>query len=154
MFSLRAIPVQKAITTTLTRCLSTSSPSRLLAIPTIKLPTTPLRQTPRIPRRLAQAPFTRTYASKSSADSLIETLQDQYFTARDEFEIASEETEKKSVYGAGDREAAREELDKLKSMFEDACKGENGEEIKKRIGNRIRELDNAVQALERSALEE
>lgn len=58
------------------------------------------------------------------------------------------------MYGQGDREAAREELDKLKEMFEDACRGSDGEEVRRRIGGRIRELDNAVQALERSALEE
>ena len=96
----------------------------------------------------------RNYAEKSSADDLIEEIQEQYATARDEFEIATEETEKKSVYAADDRAAAREELDNLKEMFEEAVLGEDGEEVKRRIGQRIRELDQAVQALETSALNE
>lgn len=95
----------------------------------------------------------RHYSSKSSADALIEEIQDQYAVARDEFEISTEETEKKSVYAQADREAAREELDKLKEMYEKALEGSDGEEVKSRIGNRIRELDHAVQALEESAVE-
>lgn len=94
----------------------------------------------------------QSYSTKSSADAVIEEIQDQYATARDEFEIASEETEKKSVYAADDRAAAREELDKLKSMFEEALQGPDGEEIKGRVGQRIRELDNAIQAMEQSAM--
>jgi hypothetical protein len=58
------------------------------------------------------------------------------------------------VYAEGDRAAAREELDKLKEMFNKAVEGENGEEVRSRIGQRIRELDNAVINLEKSALEE
>ncbi|KUJ16129.1 uncharacterized protein LY89DRAFT_685170 [Mollisia scopiformis] len=96
----------------------------------------------------------RQYSTKSSADSLIEDIQEQYATARDEFEIAAEETEKKSVYAADDRAAAREELDKLKSMYEEALRGADGEEIKSRVGQRIRELDSAVQAMEKSAMED
>jgi hypothetical protein len=85
---------------------------------------------------------------------LIAEIQDQYATARDEFEIATEETEKKSVYAADDRAAAREELDKLKEMFEKAVAGSDGQEVQKRVGQRIRELDNAVQGLEKAALED
>jgi ribonuclease HI len=96
----------------------------------------------------------RTYASKTSADDVIEEIQEQYATARDEFEIATEETEKKSIYAADDRAAAREELDNLKEMYGKALEGEDGEEVKRRIGQRIRELDHAVQALEQSALED
>ena len=58
------------------------------------------------------------------------------------------------MYAESDRQAAREELERLKEMYEDALKGEDGEEVQRRIGQRIRELDQAVQALERSALEE
>ena len=68
--------------------------------------------------------------------------------------MAAEETEKKTVYAADDRGAAREELDKLKEMYEEALAGTDGEEIKRRIGQRIRELDNAVQAMEQSAVED
>lgn len=96
----------------------------------------------------------RGYAEKTSADDIIEEIQEQYATARDEFEIACEETEKKSVYGADDRAAAREELDRLKEMFQKALEGSDGEEVKRRVGQRIRELDNAVEALEKSALED
>ncbi|KAK0119769.1 hypothetical protein ONS95_011203 [Cadophora gregata] len=105
--------------------------------------------------RNISAPLTsqRHYSAKSSADSIIEEIQDQYAVARDEFEISTEETEKKSVYAQADREAAREELDKLKGMYEKALQGSDAEEIKSRIGNRIRELDHAVQALEESAVE-
>jgi len=58
------------------------------------------------------------------------------------------------VYAADDRAAAREELDKLKTMYEEALGGSDGEEIKGRVGQRIRELDNAVQAMEKSAMED
>jgi hypothetical protein len=103
---------------------------------------------------LSKPLLSRTYVDKTSADTLIEDLQDQYATARDEFEMAAEETEKKTVYAADDREAAREELDKLKEMYEEALAGEDGEEIKRLIGQKIRELDNAVEAMEKSALED
>ncbi|KAH8596125.1 hypothetical protein B0O99DRAFT_492410, partial [Bisporella sp. PMI_857] len=96
----------------------------------------------------------RGYASKSTADELIEAITEQYGTARDEFEIATEETDRKTVYAAEDRAAAREELDKLKAMYQEALEGENGEEIKRRIGQRIRELDAGVVELERRALED
>ena len=96
----------------------------------------------------------RSFAAKSTADELIDEIQEQYATARDEFEIATEETEKKSVYAADDRAAAREELDKLKAMFEKAVEGSEGEEVQRRVGQRIRELDNAVEGLEKAALDE
>ncbi|CZS89169.1 uncharacterized protein RAG0_00599 [Rhynchosporium agropyri] len=95
----------------------------------------------------------RHYSAKSSADTLIEEINDQYAVARDEFEISTEETEKQSIYAQADRDAAREELDKLKEMYEKALQGSDGEEIRSRIGGRIRELDHAVQALEESATE-
>lgn len=65
-----------------------------------------------------------------------------------------EETEKKSVYAADDREAANKELGKLKELYEEALKGENGEEVKRRVGNRIRELENAIKSMEELALED
>ncbi len=102
---------------------------------------------------LPQLQTRRAYASHTPADSIIATLEDQYGTARDEFEIATEETEKKSVYAAADREAAREELDKLKEMYGQALRGADGEEVKRRVGHRLRELENAVEALERAAQE-
>jgi hypothetical protein len=88
------------------------------------------------------------------ADEIIEEIQEQYATAKDEFEIATEETEKKSVYAADDRGAAKEELEKLKELYNKALEGDSAEEVKRRVGQRIRELDSAVDALEKSALED
>jgi len=99
-------------------------------------------------------PFTSSSTHAKTADALLEDLQDQYATARDEFEIATEETEKKTVYAADDREAARKEFDALKDMFESACAGPHGEEVKRRVGQRVRELENALKGLEISALED
>jgi hypothetical protein len=42
----------------------------------------------------------------------------------------------------------------LKEMFEQALAGSEGEEVQRRVGQRIRELDNAVEGLERAATEE
>ena len=73
------------------------------------------------------------------------------------FEIASEETEKKTVYAADDRAAAQAELQKLKAAFDDAVQDsapEVGTEIKARVGQRIRELDRAVEAMNEMAMED
>lgn len=121
------------------------------------------RSIPRQPNTILSLHHIRTYATPTSspassspqtADSILEELQDQYATARDEFEIATEETEKKTVYAADDREAARQEFDALKQMFEDACSGPHGDEVKRRVGQRVRELENALKGLEIAALEE
>jgi len=58
------------------------------------------------------------------------------------------------VYAADDRAAAREELNKLKGLVEDALKGGEGEEVKRRVGQRIRELESAVVEMERKGLED
>ncbi len=42
-------------------------------------------------------------------------------------------------------------MNKLKELFEEALEGPDGEEVKSRVGSRIRELENAVVNLERSA---
>jgi hypothetical protein len=59
------------------------------------------------------------------------------------------------VYAAGDREAAQEELAKLKNKFEEVMVSnlplDVREEVKKRTSHRIRELDNAMKALEEKA---
>lgn len=84
-------------------------------------------------------------------------LFDSYATARDEFEIAAEETEKQTVYAQDDRDAAREELTKLQEAYTAYVEGEDkalGDEIKRRIGQRIRELENAVTAMEEMAIEQ
>ncbi|KAI9732987.1 MAG: hypothetical protein M1834_003530 [Cirrosporium novae-zelandiae] len=90
-------------------------------------------------------------SNKSPVDEKMEELQELYATARDEFEIAAEETEKVTVYAAEDRVAAREELDNLKEAYQDALKGEYGAEVERRVGQRVRELENAVNNLEELA---
>ncbi|KAL2438860.1 hypothetical protein ABEF95_014520 [Exophiala dermatitidis] len=96
-------------------------------------------------------------AQSPTADALMEHLTELYSTAKDEFEIAAEETEKKTVYAADDREAAQEALKALKDAFEKAVKEsdpEVGKEIQSRVGQRIRELENAVKAMEEMAMED
>ena len=85
---------------------------------------------------------------------MLELIGDRYATAKDEFEIASEETEKKTVYAADDRVAAHEELAKFKAAFEEAIKDEGGAEVQNRIGQRVRELENAVKAMDEMAKED
>ena len=87
------------------------------------------------------------HANKAHSDS-------SYATAKDEFEIASEETDKKTVYAADDRAAAEEELVKLKTAYDTAIRGEGGEEIQHRIGGRMRELEMAVEAMNERAKED
>jgi len=87
----------------------------------------------------------------------MEEITDLYGTARDEFEIAAEETVKKTVYAEDDRAAAREELDKLKEAYRAVIEGSDrgvAEEVKRRVGGRVRELESAVVAMEEAALEE
>lgn len=77
-----------------------------------------------------------------------------YATAKDEFEIAFEETEKKTVYAADDRVAAREELARFKEAYEKAVGSVDGEQIRTRIGSRVRELERAVEVMEEKAMED
>ena len=68
--------------------------------------------------------------------------------------IAMEETEKVSVYAEEDRKAAREELEKVKEAFQKVVGGEDqelAEEVKRRVGQRIRELEQGVAAMEELA---
>ena len=80
-----------------------------------------------------------------------------YAEVKDEFEIAVESTEANAVYAQSDRDATREELEKLKKAWTEALKME--EEVKqdlmkRPIGQRIRELENAVEELERQGRED
>lgn len=84
----------------------------------------------------------------SPADAAIDQITELYATARDEFEIALEETEKVSVYAESDRQAAREELSKVQQAYAKAVEGEYGEEVRRRVGHRIRELEQGVAAME------
>ena len=80
-----------------------------------------------------------------------------YATAKDEFEIAVEETEKKTVYATDDRVAAREALQLLKDEYQKAIRESSPEvaqEITNRVWQRIRELENAITALEESVTED
>lgn len=77
-----------------------------------------------------------------------------YATAQDEFEIASESTAENRVYAQEDRDAAREELEKFKAAFEKAVRGASGDEIQRRVGQRLRELEAAILDMEKRAMEE
>jgi hypothetical protein len=94
-------------------------------------------------------------ATPPTADALVETLTDLYGTARDEFEIAAEETEKKTVYAADDRAAAREAFEELQNTYEGSLKEatpETAQEVQRRVGQRVRELEHALKGLEEAAL--
>jgi hypothetical protein len=154
MFSLRTVSARGASVSFCTHCLrGNRSTFRAFSVSHFQPSSSAPNPTQTIRQRTPH-PQIRTFSAKSTADSILEEIQEQYATARDEFEIATEETEKKSVYAEGDRAAAREQLDALKIMFEKACEGPDGNEVKRRVGQRIRELDNAVVALEESALED
>ncbi|MCJ1330187.1 hypothetical protein MMC10_006870 [Thelotrema lepadinum] len=126
----------------------------IVSINTCHQLSSPFRQ----PKLQVKRPQTRTYATpRSLADEKIEEIQEQYATAKDEFEIAVEETEKKSIYAAEDRAAAQEELQGLKELFDEAVASsdpDTGKEIRTRVGQRIRELDSAIQGLEETAKED
>lgn len=103
----------------------------------------------------SHSPVTRRYVSSSghaAADKIANRLQQMYAEARDEFEIAVESTEAHAVYAQSDRDATREELEKLKRAWQEALFGpaEVVEDLKKRpIAQRIRELENALEGLEK-----
>ena len=66
-----------------------------------------------------------------------------------------EETEKVSVYAEEDRKAAREELTKVQEAYRSVVEGPDeglAEEVQKRIGQRIRELEHGVQNMEEMAM--
>ena len=156
MFALRSLPARAGRNSIRAQCLRlnrTSTRSLSLLCTNASRPATHPQFVLK-PHSSFLLPSSRKFATKSTADELIEDIQEQYATARDKFEIATEETEKKTVYAADDRAAARQELDKLKEMFQQALAGSEGEEVQRRIGQRIRELDNAVRGLEKAALEE
>ncbi|KAH5371509.1 hypothetical protein HBI48_038480 [Parastagonospora nodorum] len=87
-------------------------------------------------------------------DAVIEQISDMYGTAKDEFEIASEESEKNTTYAPDDRAAAREELDRLVEYYNGVLQGDRvvAEEVKRRVGGRIRELVAGVERMEEEAM--
>ncbi|OQO12899.1 hypothetical protein B0A48_02363 [Cryoendolithus antarcticus] len=128
-----------------------------------------LSSTSPIPRLPTPQPLAiRTYASvssppsfgssnKSTADAAIEHITELFATAQDEFEIAMEETEKVSVYAQADRDAAREELGKVQEAYRKVVESgdvEVAEEVKRRVGHRIRELEGGVDRMEKMAIEQ
>ncbi|KAF2211455.1 hypothetical protein CERZMDRAFT_26638, partial [Cercospora zeae-maydis SCOH1-5] len=69
--------------------------------------------------------------------------------------IAMEETQKASIYAEDDRKAAREELKRVQEAYNVVLNGTDQElanEVKRRIGQRIRELEQGVAAMEELAL--
>ncbi|KAM0716130.1 hypothetical protein Q7P37_008644 [Cladosporium fusiforme] len=114
------------------------------------------------PPRLAHPPTplrhasTTTPSGPSEADARIEEITELYATAQDEWEIAMEETEKNTTYAEDDRAAAREELDKVLQAYRAVVDGEDrelAEEVRRRIGQRVRELEMGVVRMEEMALE-
>ncbi|KAH7073210.1 hypothetical protein FB567DRAFT_195487 [Paraphoma chrysanthemicola] len=95
--------------------------------------------------------------TQKRVDAIIEEISDMYGTAKDEFEIAAEESEKNSTYAADDRAAAREELDKLLEYYRDVVEGgaegrEVVDEVRRRVGQRIRELEAGIVRMEEEAI--
>lgn len=138
--------------------LSRSLPTASRGLGTISRPSQAIRnQRIHTVRSASHVPYqtVRWLASKSVADEKIEEITELFATAQDEFEIALEETEKMSVYAEADRHAAREELNKLQETYKGVLEGTDttlAEEVKQRVGHRIRELDAAVKAMEEMAL--
>lgn len=117
--------------------------------------------------------FNRWLSTKSAADEAIEEITELYSTARDEvslthritynhqltqcvqFEMAMEETENKTIYAEADRAAAREELTRVQEAYRSIVDGADtdlAEEVKRRIGQRIRELEAGVKNMEDIAM--
>ncbi|ESZ95872.1 hypothetical protein SBOR_3685 [Sclerotinia borealis F-4128] len=96
----------------------------------------------------------RGYATATPADAVIEELTEQYSVAMDESELAWQEIENHSAFAANDRAAAVEEFFKLKEMYEHAIKGEHRVEVKRRMGQKIRKLEQATKMLEDMELED
>jgi rRNA-processing protein FCF1 len=141
----------------------TSTPTSLLLRPSSNLLLRP-QPTPRFASHLHQPPLSGTPGNRhlssgpgpSAADARIEEITELYATAQDEFEIAMEETEKQTVYAQDDRDAAREELEKVLEAYRAAVEGEDrelAEEVRRRIGHRVRELEMGVKRMEEMATE-
>jgi hypothetical protein len=137
-FSIRRIPMRLCVSTLRTQRTFKSRSTSQKSTPILKATEQSLLVRPVNPLFSNRLEIRR-YASKTTADEILEEIQDQYATAKDEFEIAHEETELKTVYAADDRAAAREELNTLKDMYNEALEGPEGEEVKRRVGQRIRE---------------
>ncbi|KAF1343619.1 hypothetical protein BDV97DRAFT_403366 [Delphinella strobiligena] len=158
--SVRASPslVRTTITHLPTPATATSA-ATIRTLRTLSRPTAIHQQPQHSPLSKRQAshtpPLVRWASGISLADEKIEEITELFATAKDEFEIAAEETQNNTVYAEDDRAAAREELTKLQEAYAAVLEGRDrdvAEEVKRRIGHRIRELENAVVAMEEMAM--
>ncbi|EHA17858.1 hypothetical protein CBS63078_4456 [Aspergillus niger] len=162
------------------RTLSTTTTSarlRLITNPITSAPrlitTTP---TTNPPTYISTLKNTYSTSSKPPADQIIDELQELYEVAKDEFEIATESTDSATIYAASDRESARDALNELIAVYTvytrdmsfvshspqgqvDVDTGldpgsigdEVREQVRKRVGTRVREIVGAVENLEERA---
>lgn len=133
-----------------------STPSRLSSTRSLSTLTRNRPSHPQYTRSASHASpnIVRWASSKSVADEKIEEITELFATAQDEFEIAMEETEKQTVYAEEDRKAARDELTKVQEAYKAVVEGPDGqlaEEVRRRIGQRVRELEQGVGAMEEFA---
>lgn len=140
----------------------TSTPRRLTTLtPTIQPKPTPTTISIRPASHIHQPPLrhassTTTPTGPSEADARIEEITELYATAQDEWEMAMEETEKNTTYAEADRAVAREELDKVLEAYKKVVEGEDrelAEEVRRRIGQRVRELEMGVVRMEEMVTE-
>ena len=91
--------------------------------------------------------------TQAAVDIAIEHITDLYGTARDEFDIAAEETHGNTMYAPDDRAAARQELDRLLDYYHSVVWDGSvvAAEVRRRLEARVRELEAAVKALEEAA---
>lgn len=137
----------------------TTTPRRISPLTTSTKPTL-LRPSIRLASHIHQPPLrhasSATPSGPSEADARIEEITELYATAQDEWEIALEETEKNTTYAEADRAVAREELDKVLEAYKAVVEGEDrelAEEVRRRIGQRVRELEMGVVRMEEMAME-
>ncbi|RVD88322.1 uncharacterized protein DFL_002511 [Arthrobotrys flagrans] len=109
------------------------------------------------PLRYNSTTTTTPSTGKRPVDAKVEDLSELYASAKDEFEIAVEETSKNTIYARDDRETAREEFEKFRLAYEEAVAGsseEDGLEIRRRVGQRLREMESAMETLIQADKEE
>jgi hypothetical protein len=141
--------------TTLVRAVRQCAPARR-SIQTVTRPRLNAPTFCRAASHTTPLPLNRWLSSRSTVDEKMEEITELYATAQDEFEIAMEETEKATVYAEDDRNAAREELTKLQNAYQAIVEGSDqhlAEEVKRRVGQRIRELEQGVAAMEELAMQ-
>jgi hypothetical protein len=144
------------------RLAATSAPITLRTTTLLLRPQTMTPCSPRFashvhqPSVMGNRHLSSTGPGPTAADARIEEITELYATAYDEFEIAMEETEKQTTYAEGDRAAAREELDRVLEAYKSVVEGgdrELAEEVKRRIGSRVRELEMGVIRMEEAVIE-